>query len=94
MPSFSPPLGHCEHCDNHFVGQDADADDAKALKDRFANMPNRLPFTSQNPYVESLGEPDVYMLPFDAPTRNLTQVQQTLVEDFLFLFSKFSYLLH
>jgi heme oxygenase len=48
------------------------------MKNRFTNMPTRMPFTSQNPYIEHLGMPDTYMLPLDAHVSNKTLVANTL----------------
>ncbi len=78
LPTFHPPLGHCEDCIQHFPGQDAETAEAKSLKGRFENMPNRFPLTSQNPYIENVGEPDVYSLSLSAHKRNASQVQHTL----------------
>ena len=52
--------------------------DSQFLKTKFQNMPNRLPLTSQNPYIESLGQPDVWMLPLDAHTDNTSTVANQL----------------
>jgi hypothetical protein len=78
LPTFQPPLGHCEQCVQHYAGQDEHSDEAIYMKDRFQNTPNRLPFSSQNPYVQSLGEPDVYTISLDAHKRNASEVQATL----------------
>ena len=78
MPSFHPSVGRCQQCVHLLPGIGDDSDEGKAVKGRFDNMPNRIAFSSQNPYVERLGEPDVYMLPLDAHTGNLTIVQQVL----------------
>ena len=47
MPSFNPPLGHCLGCEHHFVGQDVESKSADEIKKKFANTPNKMPFTSQ-----------------------------------------------
>ena len=78
MPSFNPPLGHCVECRQHFVGQDLESKAATDIKNKFQYMPNKDAFTSQNPYVEKLGEPDVYLLPLDIHKKNLTTVLLTL----------------
>ena len=78
LPRFRPPIGSCEECVTHMAGQPADSKDSQFLKTKFQNMPNRLPLTSQNPYIESLGQPDVWMLPLDAHTDNTSTVANQL----------------
>jgi hypothetical protein len=78
MPSFNPPLGACESCTKSIPLEPADSKVSTDTKNRFTNMPNRIPFTSQNPYIEHLGMPDTYMLPLDAHVSNKTLVANTL----------------
>lgn len=77
MPSFHPPLGHCNECSRHFPHQDIESKEAEDLKKRFDTMPNRFPLSSQNPYLEGLGEPDVYLLS-EAQISDPTSVEETL----------------
>eukprot|EP01043_Picozoa_sp_COSAG02_P014985 COSAG02_NODE_628_length_19343_cov_15.829297_1_plen_617_part_00 len=78
LTTFHPPLGNCEQCVHHFAGQDELSDEAKPMKNRFENTPNSFPLSSQNPYIESLGEPDVYTVPLDAHRRDASQLRATL----------------
>jgi hypothetical protein len=78
MPSFNPPLGACESCTKSIPLEPADSKVSTDTKNRFTNMPTRMPFTSQNPYIEHLGMPDTYMLPLDAHVSNKTLVANTL----------------
>jgi hypothetical protein len=61
LPTFAPSIGRCPDC--VLAPASLDFELGKHTKRRFESLQNDIPLTSQNPYIEALGAPDVWTTP-------------------------------
>lgn len=61
MPAFRPPLGSCPRCVARPAALSAVGPTFKQTK-HWKSVPNQIPLTSQNPYLEAIGRPYVWVV--------------------------------